>query len=194
MVSRVVCVDVGSEKFGLGDERDEPGLGLRPFDEIAEVDVGGEIMVAGAGPGFGPGQALLVEIGAQAAIRLTVVEVLVAGTVVDGEHSATLPVGQHVAQPLVITLMDLDDLTVRPCLMEKGAFREFGDRLPEFSLGKEVVFFPLITVFSETADWEGVGELVRVETGVPVAGIQRICDAGVPGRLIAEENLLLFTE
>ena len=68
VVGRIAGVDEGAEEGLLRLEvRPSRHGGLGPADQVAEIDVGGDVLVARTRPGFGAGDGLLVEVGAQAA-------------------------------------------------------------------------------------------------------------------------------
>lgn len=124
-VGRAVGVDEGSEKVGLASERYERGGGPGPLDEIVEIYVGREVLTAWTRIGFGTGEALMMIVGAKAALRLAVVEIGGAGSVVDGEKPSAFPMGQRFGEPLVVGFVNVNDLFVRPRLLKKCACGKF---------------------------------------------------------------------
>ncbi len=89
---------IGSEELCLGDE----GFGFKtdlisPTDEVREVDVEGEILMAGVLVGFGWEKALMLEVGSEGPEGPPVVYFLCVAAIVDGEHFATGPLGELIA-------------------------------------------------------------------------------------------------
>ena len=83
---------VGVEKVGLSDERFCLKANLiSPADEIGEVNIEGEILMAGILVGFGWKEALVLEIGPKSSERTAVIDFFRVATVIDGDHLAALP-------------------------------------------------------------------------------------------------------
>lgn len=104
---------MGTEEIGEPDQAVGMGPRSGPFDEVGEIDVGGEVLAAGVLIDGGAFEALVEEVGAERAGRAAVVEGVGRGSVVDGEEFPGAPRWHPSGEPLVIGSVDLDALAGR---------------------------------------------------------------------------------
>ena len=70
---------------------------VSPTDEVREVDVEGEILMAGVLVGLWWGKTLMLEVGSQGPEGPPVVYFFCVAAIVDGEHFAPGPLGELIA-------------------------------------------------------------------------------------------------
>lgn len=164
------------EESGLG----EVGNGVEsdlaaPLDEVGEMNVGGEVLVAGVLVSFGRKEAEVVGVGTEGAEGTAVENFGRIASVINGEHGAEFEVGQVLLKPLVDRFGHFK--TWRRGLEEKGVGL-IGEGLPKFAeMGVEVEFFPAVV---EDPDGEGIEEFVREDEGFSFGGLEGLAEGRMP--------------
>ena len=100
--------------FLLTDPRAAPVL------KIGEIHVCGDVLPAGIFVDGGTFQSLLEQIGADAATRAAMIELLRSRAVVDGEYAAGFPVRQPFAEIAAVGIVNFDPLSDRMAFPKCG--------------------------------------------------------------------------
>ena len=165
----------------------------QPGGVVGEVDVCSDVLAAWIGVDVGTGEPLMLQVGAQRAVRAAVVELRKVVTVVDAEHGAAFPMRRPVVQPVADAGMQLATLPVFEGTVTQGT-EVCRIELMRVKLLRHPDFVPETVVPLHERGGEGIEQFVVIDEGVALSVGESGFEVVMPVNFTAESLLLLFAQ